>query len=329
MLLPGLSNRKLNLFIIYASQRFDSRDVLEIGELVMKKAPNILVYAVTPTDTAGNLAKNVWERPTLTVSLAGGAGGFVPIRGPVLQNLALSKFEQYRRMRSAGLNMPNTALFRTGERYCEEDWSEFVVLKPANLKMTSHGRGVRLMRTRRLDQISREGPRAPEAANLKNTIVQQFVDSGELATYWRPMTLFGRTLYCMKSWSPIPRPPLTASNEEIEAAIIEPKQAEVVKQFKVQEMRKLEHDPEIVEFAGRVHGTLPTHPLLGCDIIRDASCGRLFVIELNAGGNVWHFSSKRAALGLSVITREQRINQYGAWDIAADTLIAKTYQLAG
>ena len=142
------------------------------------------------------------------------------------------------------------------------------------------------------------------------------------------MTLFGRTLYCMKSWSPIPRPELTAPDEEIEAAIVEPKQAEVVSKFKVSEMRALEHDPEILELARKVHDTVPNYPLLGCDIIREVSSGKLFLIEMNAGGNVWHFSSRRAVLGLATITREDRINQYGAWDIAADTLIAKTRALA-
>ena len=319
---------KLNLFLIFSQSRFNIRDVAEIGSLVMRKAPDILVHVVSPHSTADNVSKNAWRGPALTVSLAGGTGKFIPSRGPILFNQPLSKFEQHRRLTSAGLNTPHTAKFQFGESYHEDDWSEFVVLKPANLKMTSKGKNVRLMRTRRLHQISQQGPNGPDSAKMKDTIVQQFIDSGELATFWRPMTLFGRTLYCMKSWSPIPRPALTAPDEEIEAAIIEPKQAEVVSKFKVSEMRALEHDPEVVELARKVHATVPNYPLLGCDIIREISSGKLFVIEMNAGGNVWHFSSRRAALGLATITREDRIKQYGAWDIAADSLIEKTRALA-
>ena len=329
MLLPGLSKTKLNLFIMFIERRFDIGDVAEIGTLVMKKAPDIMVSVVSPDYSAGKISRNVWQRPTLTVSLVGKPAGFIPLRGPLLYNQPLSKFEQYRRMMLAGLNMPHTAGFQFGERYHEDEWSEFVVLKPANLKMTSHGKDVRLMRTHRLDQISRQGPKGPESAGLKDTIVQQFIDSGPLASFWRPMTFFGRTLYCMKLWSPIPRSELTAPDDEIEAAIIEPKQAEVVTKFKVKEMRALEHDSEILEFAKKVHDTVPTYPLLGCDIIREISSEKLFLIEMNAGGNVWHFSSRRAARGLASITREDRINQYGAWDIAANMLISKTRELAG
>lgn len=324
MILPS----KLNLFIIFSQSRFDVRDVTEIGSLVMRKAPDIQVHIVSPDSTAENVSKNTWQGPALTVSLAGGTGKFIPCRGPILHNKALSKFEQHRRITRAGLSTPHTSKFQFGESYNEGDWSEFVVLKPADLRMTSKGRNVRLMRTRRLHQISQQGLKGPDSAQMKDTIVQQFIDSGKLPTFWRPMTLFGRTLYCMKSWSPLPRPELTAPDEEIEAAIVEPKQAEVVSKFKVSEMRALEHDPEVLELARKVHDTAPNYPLLGCDIIREVSSGKLFLIEMNAGGNVWHFSSRRAVLGLATITREDRINQYGAWDIAADTLIAKTRALA-
>lgn len=321
-----LHGRTLNLFIVYMPDRFNVRDLAEIGELVMRKASDIQVHVVSQLSTASNVKPSAWELPSVTVSLAGSEGVFLPARGPILKNKALSKFEQFRRMKAAGLPMPRTGLFRFGDRYDESEWSEFVVLKPADLRQTSHGKGVRLMRTCRLDEISRKGAAAPDG--LKNLIVQTFIDSGPLPTVWRPMTMFGRTLYCMKSWSPMPRPELTASNDEIEAAIIEPKQPEMVSAHRVEEMRALAHDKDVVDLARRVHDTVPTYPLLGCDIMRDAKTGKVHLIEMNAGGNVWHFSSKRAALGLSVITREQRIRQYGAWDIAADALIQKTRTLA-
>ena len=39
-------------------------------------------------------------------------------------------------------------------------------------------------------------------------------------------------------------------------------------------------------------GAFPEIPLLGVDVIRDADTGRLFVLEVNSSGYVWHFSSK-------------------------------------
>lgn len=316
---------KSNLFIVFDPKRFAARDISEIANLVVQNAPDISIHIVHPRDTSRSVDAKLWEFPSLTVSLAGPAGRFVPLRGPVLDNKALSKIEQYRRMQAADVPMPKTALFRRGEVYREKEWGELVVLKPADLKKTSHGKNVRLMRTRRLNDISM-GRSA--ASDMEDTLVQSFIDSGVNSTVWRAMTFFGHTLYCMKSWSPQPRANLDAPDSEIEACIIEPKQPEIVRAYEIPAMRALIHDAEVVEFARRVHETVPSYPLLGCDIIRDAETKRLQLIEMNAGGNVWHFSSPRAARGLAVITREHRIKQYGAWDIAAGVLAEKVWQLA-
>jgi hypothetical protein len=40
-----------------------------------------------------------------------------------------------------------------------------------------------------------------------------------------------------------------------------------------------------------LESALPRIALLGVDVIRDAQTGKLYVVELNASGWVWHFSS--------------------------------------
>ncbi len=47
----------------------------------------------------------------------------------------------------------------------------------------------------------------------------------------------------------------------------------------------------MLALAKAAHDALPEIPLKGCDILREASTGALYVIELNSGGNTWHFSS--------------------------------------
>ena len=37
--------------------------------------------------------------------------------------------------------------------------------------------------------------------------------------------------------------------------------------------------------------TQASHRLLGIDVVRDIASGKSWVLEVNAGGNVWHFSS--------------------------------------
>lgn len=324
-MLPARQHPQRTLFIVFDPKRFGSRDISDIASLVVRRAPEISIQVVHPQDSAASVDARAWNAPCLTVSLAGRAKRFVPLRGPVLENVALSKIEQYRRMQAAGLPMPRTAIFRKGEAYREEEWGELVVLKPADLRKTSHGHNVRLMRTRRLHSLAMGAGPAPE---LDDMLVQSFIDTGINPTVWRVMTFFGRAMYCMKSWSPRPRAALDAPDSEIEASIIEPKQPEIVQAHEIAAMRALEHDEEVLAFARRVHDTVPTYPLLGCDIIRDAATRQLYLVEMNAGGNVWHFSSPRAARGLTVITREHRIAQYGAWDVAAGVFIEKVRQLA-
>jgi hypothetical protein len=156
-------------------------------------------------------------------------------------------------------------------------------------------------------------------------LVQQFIDTGPLPTHWRVLTLFGAPLYCMKFWCPIERPPLDAPDEAIENAIIETKHPSLKRKHGMLDMRALESTPEILSFATRIHDAFPTMPLLGVDILRDHATGNLYVIEINAGGNVWHFSSARSALGREHgMPLEQRVAQFGAWDVAANALIAIT-----
>ena len=50
-------------------------------------------------------------------------------------------------------------------------------------------------------------------------------------------------------------------------------------------------DAEIIAFGEAAHRAFPDVPLLGVDIVRRATDGKLFVLEVNASGWVWHFAS--------------------------------------
>ena len=52
------------------------------------------------------------------------------------------------------------------------------------------------------------------------------------------------------------------------------------------------------------------------------------MLEINAGGNTWHFSSRYIESIPNASTREERIAQFGAWDVAARILIKKTREQA-
>ena len=151
-------------------------------------------------------------------------------------------------------------------------------------------------------------------------LLQQFIDSGQFPQKYRALTLCGEVLYISKDTCGTQRPSLNATDDEIESGIFHANGANI----------EYGQYPEIYEFAQKMASAFPAIPLLGCDIIADAQTGELHALEVNAGGNVWHFSSKMMAESRArkpdVIKKIQE--QYGAFDVAAKALIKVTRRMA-
>jgi hypothetical protein len=54
---------------------------------------------------------------------------------------------------------------------------------------------------------------------------------------------------------------------------------------------RLLFDDEIIRFGEAAHVAFPNIPLCGWDIVRRHDDGKLFIVEANASGWVWHFTS--------------------------------------
>jgi hypothetical protein len=325
---PKVTHPPRSLVLVNRPLWQDPADLQEIVMRIRDRAPEILPIVLQEGFDLARVPPAVWQRPALTVSFAP-LSRFRPARGPVLQGRQIPKLEQYRRFLEAGLPTPKTARFEFGRSYSESHWGEFVILKPLDLAHTSKGGNLMLLRSRRLEQLRQAD--FPEGHFLRRgaALVQSFVDTGPEATVRRVLCLCGRPLYVLRSWSPQRRPDLTAPDAEIEASIVDPKHPDLKARFGIFERRSLAPDPEAGEFASTVHRAFPEIPLIGCDVLKDHASGKLYVIEINAGGNTWHFSStsyarQRAELG----GRDAFVNQIGAWTIAAGALIAKTRELA-
>ena len=150
-------------------------------------------------------------------------------------------------------------------------------------------------------------------------IVQQFIDTGERIAAFRVLTLFGEPLYCQFNRSETARPALDASDAEIESATMATQVVDKDKRFIV--------DEEAIALARAAHATIPDAPLKGCDILKDERTGKLYVLELNPGGNTWHFSSDflakvRVANGPEF--EAERLNQFDALKTAARLLVERT-----
>lgn len=310
----------INLCLVVGPIRHDPEDFGTIAKIMQSLDPGILITILTPSDRAANVRAERWQHKSVTIAI-GPSGRFTPPRGPILQNAALSKLDQYSRFLAAGLATPRTARFEFGKRYLPEEWSEFVILKPLPLAMTSKAGRTHMYRTRRLEQLS---PRTlPEDHFLRHGpgLVQELIDTGPFPSKFRVMSLFGDPLYCSVTRSMAPRVPLDASDEEIEASIIDAKNP-LSKAADIDEKRtQLVTEPAVLAFARKVHGAFPRKPLLGIDVLKRESDGKLFAIEVNAGGNVWHLSSRKEKHRERLGGKEAMVAQFDAWNVAARALI--------
>jgi hypothetical protein len=257
--------------------------------------------------------------PTLIVS-PGPLTELTPLRGKLYAGWPVPKFEEVRRLREAGLAVPLTAVLTPDLRLDPAVWGEIVILKPTDIPTSSHGRGISLSRTNRVRFRPPEQYPEHHPGRLGPMLVQQYIDTGERLSVYRVLTLFGEPLYAQLNRSSAARVDLAAADDAIESAVVA---------LQAGENREgiLIDDPEVIALARAAHEALPEIPLKGCDIIREASTGRLFVLELNSGGNTWHFSSNYAEPIRRIYGPEfelRRRQQFDALRTAARVLVERT-----
>src|SRR5262245_37891574 len=126
---------KKNLILV-TDRRLDAADLYAIAHRLAGIDSGIGVHLVSSNDTSDAVKADMWNRPSMTVGF-GPARNFVPPRGPIFESIQIPKLEQYKRFIDAGIPTPRTERFVFGKRYEERDWSEFVILKPLPLALTS------------------------------------------------------------------------------------------------------------------------------------------------------------------------------------------------
>lgn len=313
MLLPPKT-----LLLAVGFPRCDPADFKDIAQRIEKIAPDIHVKVFHPYRFT-ELPDTTWKNPALLVNLMLSEVLEMP-RGAALLSRQLSKLQQDEMFRLGGIRTPKTAKYEIGMQLDPEYWGEFVLMKPMPLHMTSKDLGIQVFRTSRLSEMVAADFPSSHLVHSTPMLVQLLVDSGPFLEKYRALTLCGEVLYIARSTNKRPRPDLTAPDEEIESG-----------NFR-SDGSSMEYGqyPEIHEFARKVAAAFPAVPLLGCDIVRDVHTGELHALEVNAGGNVWHFSSRiqadrRARFPEDMKTRQA---QYGAFDVAAKALVKATRRMA-
>ena len=253
------------------------------------------------------------SRPTMVFSPVP-VGRFRPVRGRVYAGRSLPKSEEYKALEAAGVPVPKWTLLGPDNAPDLSSFSEYVVCKPDRGK---RGANVKIKRRGRV----RYKPRA-DATNSEydRTLVQEFVYTGRWPVSYRVMSLFGRVLNCWRIEADQRRRPL--EGPDAFAGGPEGGGRSIVSSAKGSDF-SLCDDEEIIAFGTGAHRAFPDIPVLGVDVVRDVRDGRLFVLEVNAIGRVWHLDSE-AGRG---IQRDHKLDfrkQFGAIERAARVLIERT-----
>jgi hypothetical protein len=152
-------------------------------------------------------------------------------------------------------------------------------------------------------------------------LVQRLVNTGVNPNHYRVCIFLGSVLYSTRSELNLPYPDINSPLNKLLATT-------VASNLRPQRKIELHKNHDVIKLALFVADSLSDIPLLGVDIIRDASTGDYYVIETNSGGNTWHFSSEiGAGMRVDIGGKSKLVGQYNAWDRAAEALVRKTHEL--
>jgi hypothetical protein len=296
-------------------------DLHKIAFHVSDIDPTIRTFIAPTTGRNPVTRREAATRPTLVFS-PGRMPSFRPARGKVYAGRPMSKMEEIRLLQAGGVPVPRTELITPDILPLDPAvWGEFVIVKPTDLATSSAGRGFQLMRTHRVRYRRPDEYPPDHPGRLGPMMVQQYVNTGGKVAICRVLTLFGEPLYVLLTETPSKVVDLSLPDEEIEKLLI------ANQQFKDDIDRLFIDDDEACAVARAAYRALPDVPLQGCDVIRDAVTGKVFVLETNAGGNTWHFSSMLQAESRrknGQLFERMRHNQRDALRTAARILVART-----
>jgi hypothetical protein len=308
-----------NLILVHQPYRQDIRDFHAIAERVEDLAPDIRAFVVY------NSARNVLTRkkaaglPTLVFS-PGELDDFRPARGKIYAGHFIPKSAQMQRLAQAGVPVP-PFVGPADDPAKLRELSDIVLVK-ADDRNASLGQGIQLRRRSDLERERAGGGDTPAGGAL----VQSYIDTGPYPSNYRVHTLFGRTLLAYRKISTVRGPDPDMPDSALREAVFQAR-------ARTGQRHEICREDDVLALARRAYEAMPEIPLHGCDIVRDCGSGRLYVLEINAGGNTWVFSygsrdapytlRLRDSLGVADLAAP-----FDTFTVAAHALIAKTREEA-
>ena len=310
---------KRGLILVVRSESIE--DFYDIAKRVLKLDPEIRILVFADEILLENIPEGFFNLPVLVIYLVNPPPANFKHELPYISVSPMTKLEQYWILKKANIPYLPIEPFICGTSVDSELYGNWVVLKPKSLQST--GKDINMLPTKVLPFIKASDFPADHLIHRDDYYVQKFVKTGSYPFHYRAMIFCGEILYSATNKSNIPYPDLTADiptllNTTVASNIVGNRERKIVK------------DERKNRFALRVAKALPKYPILGIDIIEDVETNKLYVLEINAGGNGWHFSSAIAA-NTPEHTEEhakQMLIQYNAFDTAAKALLRVLYRYA-
>jgi hypothetical protein len=313
----GASRRPCKLIVLTAPHAAAKSDFETIGGFIRELDPGIETVAFDRRPKWWELAA-LLRQPALTFAPIP-LGRWRPLRGPVFCGRRMPKSAEYVALQRHNFPVPKWALFTEHSTPDLTAFPNYVVTKPDFSAWGAH------VKIRRKGRVRWEKPPASRSLGQCDALLaQEFIYTGPRPVAYRVTTLFGQVLWSFKITAGADRPPLEGPDafnrvrDNRGVCIVASSRGCVI---------ELDYDEEIIRLGEAASAAFPEIPNLGFDIIREVPSGKLYIVEANTLGFIWHFSSE---MGLRA-QREFGFSldaQFGGLRKAARILAEKTRQLA-
>lgn len=306
---------RYHLVLLHRAGRQDRSDFETIRSNMAVRAPDIEVFILSRGERPSpDFWRNASRRPSVIFSPQAIPMPPPFIRGTRLISIGLNKLEEMEVLRKAGAAVPEAVVIEPHTRLDEARWGALTVIKPIQGK---RGRGISLMRTKDVRWTDTTALPADHPRYGQKLLAMRFINTGPFSRSTRVMMVAGRPVYSVTSQAIAEQVDLLSSDAfEVDIAA-----------NGVERTVKLNYDQETINFARAIHANLPHLPSMGVDIIREQDTGKLYALEYNSKGGIWHISSDFGKEQQRKYGNDYKA-QFNALDTITDALIEVTRRRA-
>ena len=309
---------KKGLILVFRLESLN--DFKDIARRVYKLDPSIKVIGFANRIDPKLIPSGFFNLPHLVIYLCNPPPDDYAHSSPKLAVRSRDKIEEYEHFKKHNIPCLPIECFEWGMTLDPLVYGDWVVLKPQTIQST--GQDVNMVPTKHIPELKLSDFPKDHLIHKDGYYVQKFLRTGERPAHYRVCVFLDQVIYSRKNT-------LKHSIPSEEIRLEELLRVSVATNNRKARDIELIIDQKVNALALKTALCFPENPLFGIDILQDEASSDLYVLELNSGGNVWHFSSIQGADGREDVGgRSALLRQYNAWDRSAEALVLKVNTLA-